>query len=172
MEQRAARQSSPGVAIRHRRGAARPASAGDTARWSVLGAADADRRPTAAATAAGKLPPAVYLFIDIIDREHRSRELPCNPQFWQAVQQGCCRRWHAGCRTMRSRRARWLPGKASAVWPRCLPRCTFPTFGNALSLSGSFWWPERGNPHGWLLQALDHGGTSPAAAFLAGGRPA
>jgi enterochelin esterase family protein len=26
--------------------------------------------------------------IDIIDREHRSRELTCNPEFWLAVTKG------------------------------------------------------------------------------------
>jgi enterochelin esterase family protein len=35
----------------------------------------------------GKLPPAVYLLIDVIDMAHRSRELPCNPDFWLAVQE-------------------------------------------------------------------------------------
>ena len=33
-----------------------------------------------------KLPPAVYLLIDVIDNTHRSQELPCNPDFWQAIQ--------------------------------------------------------------------------------------
>lgn len=109
-------------------------------------------------TAAGKLPPAVYLFIDIIDREHRSRELPCNPQFWQAVQQ-----------ELLPQVARWMPydaqpartlvaGQSFGGLAAVFAALHFPhTFGNALSLSGSFWWPERGNPHGWLLQALDHG---------------
>jgi enterochelin esterase family protein len=40
----------------------------------------------AALTAQGLLPPAVYLLIDVIDN-HRSQELPCNSDFWLAVQQ-------------------------------------------------------------------------------------
>ena len=40
----------------------------------------------AALTREGKLPPAVYVLIDVIDTAHRSRELPCNPNFWLAVQ--------------------------------------------------------------------------------------
>ncbi|WP_431437449.1 enterochelin esterase, partial [Enterobacter mori] len=41
----------------------------------------------ASLTRNGKLPPAVYVLIDAIDTEHRSRELPCNPDFWLAVQE-------------------------------------------------------------------------------------
>lgn len=40
----------------------------------------------ASLTHEGKLPPAVYVLIDVIDSAHRSRELPCNPDFWLAVQ--------------------------------------------------------------------------------------
>lgn len=40
----------------------------------------------ASLTHEGKLPPAVYVLIDVIDTAHRSRELPCNPDFWLAVQ--------------------------------------------------------------------------------------
>ncbi|KAB2421821.1 enterochelin esterase, partial [Enterobacter hormaechei] len=38
----------------------------------------------ASLTLEGKLPPAVYVLIDVIDTAHRSRELPCNPDFWLA----------------------------------------------------------------------------------------
>lgn len=41
----------------------------------------------ASLTHEGKLPPAVYILIDVIDTAHRSRELPCNPDFWLAVQE-------------------------------------------------------------------------------------
>ncbi|MCP6060540.1 alpha/beta hydrolase-fold protein, partial [Klebsiella pneumoniae] len=41
----------------------------------------------ASLTHEGKLPPAVYVLIDVIDTAHRSRELPCNPDFWLAVQE-------------------------------------------------------------------------------------
>ncbi|MBF3339857.1 enterochelin esterase, partial [Leptospira borgpetersenii serovar Hardjo-bovis] len=33
----------------------------------------------------GVLPPAVYLLVDVIDTAHRSRELPCNAAFWEAL---------------------------------------------------------------------------------------
>ncbi len=34
-----------------------------------------------------QLPPAVYVLIDAIDTTHRAHELPCNADFWLAVQQ-------------------------------------------------------------------------------------
>ncbi|KNC14034.1 hypothetical protein AC790_07455 [Pantoea sp. RIT-PI-b] len=109
-------------------------------------------------TDAGTLPPAVYLFIDIIDRDHRSRELPCNAQFWQALQQELLPQIAQSVPYRQQADSTIVAGQsfgglasvyAALHWPE--------TFGNALSLSGSFWWPERGNPHGWLLQALESG---------------
>lgn len=41
----------------------------------------------ASLTREGKLSPAVYVLIDVIDMAHRNRELPCNPDFWLAVQE-------------------------------------------------------------------------------------
>lgn len=107
-------------------------------------------------TDAGKLPPAVYLLIDIIDREHRSRELPCNPQFWQAVQQELLPQVAQWAPYRQQADSTLVAGQSFGGLASVFAALHFPeTFGNALSLSGSFWWPERGNPYGWLLQALD-----------------
>ncbi|HBV39328.1 MAG TPA: enterochelin esterase, partial [Erwinia sp.] len=38
-------------------------------------------------TQRGQLPQAVYLLIDALDTQHRSKELPCHPDFWLAVQE-------------------------------------------------------------------------------------
>ena len=38
-------------------------------------------------TSRQQLRPAVYVLIDAIDTAHRARELPCNADFWLAVQQ-------------------------------------------------------------------------------------
>ncbi|WP_058972703.1 enterochelin esterase [Type-D symbiont of Plautia stali] len=112
-------------------------------------------------TDSGKLPAAVYLFIDIIDREHRSRELPCNPQFWQAMQQELLPQVAAWAPYRQQADSTLVAGQSFGGLASVFAALHFPeTFGNALSLSGSFWWPERGNPHGWLLQALD-GGLAP-----------
>lgn len=124
-------------------------------------------------TDAGQLPPAVYVMIDIIDREHRSRELPCNADFWLAVQEELLPQLQA-----------WAPHCASAAdtlvcgqsfgglsaayavlhWPH--------RFGGAISLSGSFWWPERGKPNGRLIQQLQQGAFQAASSrfYLEAGR--
>lgn len=109
-------------------------------------------------TDAGSLPPAVYLFIDIIDREHRSRELPCNAQFWQAIQQELLPQIAQSTPYRQQADSTIVAGQSFGGLASVFAALHWPeTFGNALSLSGSFWWPERGNPHGWLLQALDSG---------------
>lgn len=106
----------------------------------------------------GSLPPAVYLFIDIIDREHRSRELPCNAQFWQAIQQELLPQIAQSTPYRQQADSTIVAGQSFGGLASVFAALHWPeTFGNALSLSGSFWWPERGNPHGWLLQALDSG---------------
>ncbi|MBY4889518.1 enterochelin esterase [Pantoea sp. DY-15] len=106
----------------------------------------------------GSLPPAVYLFIDIIDREHRSRELPCNAQFWQAIQQELLPQIAQSTPYRQQADSTIVAGQSFGGLASVFATLHWPeTFGNALSLSGSFWWPERGNPHGWLLQALDSG---------------
>lgn len=109
-------------------------------------------------TDADSLPPAVYLFIDIIDREHRSRELPCNAQFWQAIQQELLPQVAQSTPYRQQADSTIVAGQSFGGLASVFAALHWPeTFGNALSLSGSFWWPERGNPHGWLLQALDNG---------------
>ncbi|MRS20285.1 enterochelin esterase [Enterobacteriaceae bacterium RIT692] len=109
-------------------------------------------------TDAGSLPPAVYLFIDIIDSEHRSRELPCNAQFWQAMQQELLPQIAQSTPYRQQADSTIVAGQSFGGLASVFAALHWPeTFGNALSLSGSFWWPERGNPHGWLLQALDSG---------------
>ncbi|WP_017349619.1 enterochelin esterase [Pantoea sp. A4] len=110
----------------------------------------------------GELPPAVYVMIDIIDREHRSRELPCNPEFWQAVQEELLPQVAQIAPYRQSADSTVVSGQsfgglasvyAALHWPH--------TFGAAISLSGSFWWPARGNAHGWLLDQLDQGLLQP-----------
>jgi enterochelin esterase family protein len=109
-------------------------------------------------TDAGSLSPAVYLFIDIIDSEHRSRELPCNAQFWQAIQQELLPQIAQSTPYRQQADSTIVAGQSFGGLASVFAALHWPeTFGNALSLSGSFWWPERGNPHGWLLQALDSG---------------
>ncbi|MDI9219740.1 enterochelin esterase [Pantoea sp. EA-12] len=94
-------------------------------------------------TAAGELPPACWLFIDVIDSQHREVELPCNETFWQAMQQELLplARQHAtfsneGNRTVVAGQS--YGGLAALYaglhWPQ--------RFGRVLTQSGSFWWPH------------------------------
>ncbi|MDR9889022.1 enterochelin esterase [Pseudenterobacter timonensis] len=106
----------------------------------------------AALTAEGKLPPAVYLLIDAIDTTHRSRELPCNPDFWQAIQEELLEQVRAlapfSDRADRTVVAGQSFGGLSSLyaalnWPQ--------RFGCVLSQSGSYWWPHRGGQGEGLL---------------------
>jgi len=103
-----------------------------------------------------QLPPAVYLLIDVIDTAHRSRELPCNPDFWQALQEELLPQVYNlapfSDRADRTVVAGQSFGGLSALyaglhWPE--------RFGCVLSQSGSFWWPHRGGKQeGVILEQL------------------
>lgn len=114
-------------------------------------------------TTAKKLPPAVYLLIDVIDNAHRSVELPCNADFWLAVQQELLPQVQAiasfSDRADRTIVAGQSFGGLSALyaglhWPE--------RFGCVLSQSGSYWWPHRGGQQtGVILQQLESGELNP-----------
>ncbi len=120
-----------------------------------------------------ELPAAIYVMIDIIDRQHRSQELTCNPDFWQAIRQELLPKisqwtgWQPAAE--RTLIAGQSFGGLSAVyaalnWPE--------TFANAVSLSGSFWWPGRGEPAGWLIDQLEQQAfaSAPRRIYLEAGR--
>jgi len=124
-------------------------------------------------TDAGELPAAVYVMIDIIDREHRTRELTCNPDFWLAVQHELLpmiQQW-APFRT--GNESTLVVGQSFGGLSAAYATLTWPqTFGGAVSLSGSFWWPARGDPNGWLPQQLQQGllQAPPRRFYLEAGR--
>ncbi|WP_296240277.1 enterochelin esterase [uncultured Enterobacter sp.] len=113
----------------------------------------------ASLTRDGKLPPAVYVLIDVIDTEHRSRELPCNPDFWLAVQEELLPQVKNlapfSDRAERTVVAGQSFGGLSSLyaglnWPQ--------RFGCILSQSGSYWWPHRGaQQDGLLIEQLKAG---------------
>lgn len=113
----------------------------------------------ASLTREGKLPPAVYVLIDAIDTEHRSRELPCNPDFWLAVQEELLPLVKTTAsfsdRADRTIVAGQSFGGLSSLyaglnWPQ--------RFGCILSQSGSYWWPHRGaQQDGLLIEQLKAG---------------
>ena len=114
-------------------------------------------------TAAGELPEAVYLLIDNIDNEHRGRELPCNPEFWLAVQQELLPEVQRRVAFSEAAASTVVAGQsfgglsalyAALHWPQ--------RFGSVLSQSGSYWWPRRGapsagDPAGWLVEQIHQG---------------
>ncbi|MCL2897943.1 enterochelin esterase [Brenneria tiliae] len=94
-------------------------------------------------TQSGHLPEAVYLLIDVIDQQHRGRELPCNEQFWLAVQEEllpqiagiCAHQADAGTTVVAGQSYGGLAALFAGLhWPQ--------RFGCVLSQSGSFWWPR------------------------------
>ncbi|MBY7216706.1 enterochelin esterase [Escherichia marmotae] len=109
-----------------------------------------------------QLPPAVYVLIEAIDTAHRARELPCNADFWLAVQQELLPMVKAiapfSDRADRTVVAGQSFGGLSALyaglhWPE--------RFGCVLSQSGSYWWPHRGGQQeGVLLEQLKAGEVS------------
>lgn len=78
----------------------------------------------ASLTAERNLPPAVYVLIDVINMEHRNRELPCNPDFWLAVQEELLPLSNNARRLATAPTVRWSQGKALAVSPPFMPHCT------------------------------------------------
>lgn len=112
-------------------------------------------------TEQGTLPEAVYLLIEVIDTEHRSRELTCNADFWLAVQEELLPQLRGWAPFRDSPETTVIAGQsfgglsslyACLHWPQ--------TFGCALSQSGSFWWPQRGladEDSGWLLRQIEEG---------------
>lgn len=117
-------------------------------------------------TQQGQLPAAVYVLIDIIDLQHRSRELGCNSAFWLALQE-----------ELMPQLAEWAPHRADAAstvvagqsfgglaalyaglnWPQ--------RFGAVIGQSGSFWWPRRDmlqlptppEDACWLIRQVENG---------------
>ncbi|MDF7681592.1 enterochelin esterase [Enterobacteriaceae bacterium ESL0689] len=105
-------------------------------------------------TAAGQLPPAVYLLIDAIDNAHRSQELPCQRGFWLALQQELLPQVYAIAPFSDQADRTLVAGQsfgglaamyAALHWPQ--------RFGCVLSQSGSFWWPCRDQAQNGLLIA-------------------
>lgn len=100
--------------------------------------------PLAGLTREGRLPPAVYVLIDVIDNQHRGVELPCNRDFWLAVQEELLPLVQAVApfsdRADRTVVAGQSFGGLAAMyaalhWPQ--------RFGCVLSQSGSYWYAAR-----------------------------
>lgn len=108
-------------------------------------------------TDSGRLPEAVYLLIDNSDRALRSSELPCNAQFWLALQEELLPQVQAWAPHAQAPTATVVAGQSFGGLAALYAALHWPArFGCALSQSGSFWWPQHGAP-GRLFEALDAG---------------
>lgn len=113
-----------------------------------------------AQTDAGALPPAVYVLIDVIDNDTRSNELPCNAQFWQALQDELLPNLRMLTRWNENPETTVVAGQSFGGLSSLYAALHWPEqFGCVLSQSGSYWWPNRGsNPQGGqLIQRLEDG---------------
>ncbi|MDK9603376.1 enterochelin esterase [Lelliottia wanjuensis] len=115
-----------------------------------------------ALTNEGQLPPAVYVLIDVIDTAHRSRELPCNPDFWQAVQEELLPQIHAVTPFSAQPDRTVVAGQSFGGLASLYAGLNWPQrFGCVLSQSGSYWWPHRGaQQDGLLIEQLKAGEKS------------
>ena len=103
------------------------------------------------------------MLIDVIDNQHRGVELPCNRDFWLAVQEELLPLVQAVApfsdRADRTVVAGQSFGGLAAMyaalhWPQ--------RFGCVLSQSGSYWWPQRGSSQpGVILEQLQRGELRP-----------
>ena len=113
----------------------------------------------ASLTHEGKLPPAVYVLIDVIDTAHRSRELPCNPDFWLAVQDELIPQVKSMAPFSDRADHTVVAGQSFGGLSSLYAGLNWPQrFGCILSQSGSYWWPHRGaQQDGLLIEQLKAG---------------
>lgn len=105
---------------------------------------------------AGRIPPYVLVMHSNLDPEERARELPCYPPFNAFLNQELMPWIHENYHVA-SDPARVVVG-GSCFGGLAAAYVAFRSpevFGNVISQSGSFWWPEKGTPDvedEWLTQ--------------------
>jgi iron(III)-enterobactin esterase len=117
-------------------------------------------------TAQEALPPAVYLLVDAVTPERRALELPCHAPFWEALQQELLPAAYALEPFSALPERTIVAGQSFGGLAAAYAALHWPArFGNVLSQSGSFWWPDPSDTAsgGWLAGSVAQG---PAA-----GRP-
>lgn len=118
----------------------------------------------------GKLPPIAILFVDSIDSDRRSVELPPNPDFhrfladellvWLEQEKGL---QVAAKETIVSGSS--YGGLASAWVAFNRPD----RFGKVLSMSGSYWWAPENEAPEWLIRQYQQADKKPLQFFLEAG---
>ena len=110
----------------------------------------------------GHLPSAVYLLIDAIDTAHRSHELPCNTDFWLAVQEELLPLVKTTTAFSDDPQRTVVAGQSFGGLSSLYAGLNWPArFGCVLSQSGSYWWPHRGgHQDGAIVEQLKSGKVS------------
>ncbi|EMM0377743.1 enterochelin esterase [Pluralibacter gergoviae] len=116
----------------------------------------------AALTREGKLPPAVYLLVDAIDTATRGEELPCNADFWLALQEELLPQVRAAESFSDSPARTVVAGQSFGGLAAMFAGLRWPQrFGCVLSQSGSFWWPRGSEGGGVIIEQLARGELRP-----------
>jgi iron(III)-enterobactin esterase len=90
-----------------------------------------------------RIPPAVYVLIDEIDGQHRSVELPCNTEFWQAVLTELIPWLKADFSFTEEAEKTVVAGQSFGGLSAMYAGYNWPDrFGCVIAQSGSFWWPD------------------------------
>lgn len=127
-----------------------------------------------AQTLAGKLPPALYVLIDVIDQKHRASELPCNADFWHAVYDELLVLVRAHAAWDENPQRTVVAGQSFGGLAALYAVLNWPArFGCALSQSASCWWPHRQKEDtpGLLEESVasGHAGRQPVKLFMEAG---
>ncbi|WP_239515736.1 alpha/beta hydrolase-fold protein, partial [Klebsiella pneumoniae] len=86
------------------------------------------------------------------DTAHRSRELPCNPDFWLAVQEELLPQVKSMAPFSDRADHTVVAGQSFGGLSSLYAGLNWPQrFGCILSQSGSYWWPHRGAQQDGLL---------------------
>lgn len=109
------------------------------------------------ATRTGGVPPCVYVLVDSVSREIRTRELPCNPLFWEALDEELLPLVAALAAFSGDRRRSMVAGQSFGGLAALFAALHRPErFGRVLCQSGSLWWPHMDGSRvpDWLSSLL------------------
>lgn len=94
------------------------------------------------------LPPAVYVMIDAISVQQRGEDLTCSPMFWQAVIEEIIPMVAEHYSVSSNKDKVTVVGQSYGGLSALYAALNWPEhFSNALSQSGSFWWPNMSLMH-------------------------
>ena len=124
----------------------------------------------------GAVPPLVAILVGRIDREHRNRELPPNPEFARFVAEELLPALRREYRLAASPAQAVVGGASYGALAATAIAQRYPqVFGNVLSQSGSYWWHPGFRPQeddafrvqmGWLPRTFAGGARLPLRFYM------